>query len=143
MSAHLSQALIALHAGAGFVIPNAWDAGSARILERAGFAAIAVTSAGMAWSWGLADGKVLDFERMIERVREITDAVGIPVSADLEAGCGPTAEHVHRVVRLVVAAGAAGANLEDAVDGTLLDADDAADRLIAARAAAPLRPGRR
>ena len=63
-----ARALLALHAGPGFVIPNAWDAGSARILEQVGFPAIATTSAGIAWSCGVPDGGAMDVDTMLERV---------------------------------------------------------------------------
>ena len=68
------------------MIPNAWDAGSARILEQVGFPAIATTSAGIAWSLGMPDGGALDLDAMLEHVGRIVAAVGVPVSADLEAG---------------------------------------------------------
>lgn len=132
-----ATALLALHAGSGFVLPNAWDAGSARILEQVGFPAIATTSAGIAWSCGLADGEVLDRDRMLEHVGQIVAAVKVPVTADLEAGYGHTPDEVGRTVALAVRLGAVGANLEDAGPGGLFGVDEAADRLTAARAAAP------
>src|SRR3954447_25636475 len=106
-------ALRALHAGPGFVLPNAWDAGSARILEQAGFTAIATTSAGIAWSCGVPDGVALDRDTMLEHVGRIVAAVGVPVSADLEAGYGDTAEDVARTVARAVELGAVGGNVED------------------------------
>ncbi|MGX5696926.1 isocitrate lyase/PEP mutase family protein [Agromyces soli] len=130
-------ALLALHTGPGFVIPNAWDAGSARMLEQAGFPAIATTSAGIAWSCGVPDGGALEPDRMFERVAEIVRAVRVPVSADLEAGYGDTPDEVGRTVERAVRLGVAGANFEDAVGGRLLDLEDAVGRVAAARAAAP------
>lgn len=127
----------ALHQGPGFVLPNAWDAGSARILEQVGFPAVATTSAGIAWSLGLPDGGCLEREPMLERVREMVEAVRVPVSVDLEAGYGDSPEQVARTVALAAQAGAVGGNLEDAVDGRLLDADEAVERVAAARDAAP------
>lgn len=112
-----AAALLALHTGAGFVLPNAWDAGSARILEQVGFPAIATTSAGVAWSCGVPDGGALDRDTMLEHVARIVAAVGVPVTADLEAGYGDTADDVGRTVAQAVKLGAVGANLEDAVDG--------------------------
>jgi 2-methylisocitrate lyase-like PEP mutase family enzyme len=132
-----AAALLALHAGPGFVLPNAWDAGSARILEQVGFPAIATTSAGIAWSCGIPDGGALDRDRMLEQVGRIVDAVGVPVTADLEAGYGPTAEDVGRTVARAVELGAVGGNLEDAGGGGLFGIDEAVERLEAARAAAP------
>ncbi len=132
-----AAALLALHAGAGFVLPNAWDAGSARILEQVGFSAIATTSAGIAWSCGVPDGEVLNRDRMLEHVGRIVAAVDVPVTADLEAGYGETPEEVGRTIARAVEVGAVGANLEDAGPGGLFGIDEAVDRLTAARAAAP------
>ncbi|HET8928789.1 MAG TPA: isocitrate lyase/phosphoenolpyruvate mutase family protein [Microbacterium sp.] len=132
-----ATALLALHDRPGFVLPNAWDAGSARILERLGFPAIATTSAGIAWACGVPDGGMLDPDIMLDRIESIAAAVEVPVTADLEAGYGATPEEVGRTVARAVDAGVVGANIEDAVRGTLFDIDDAVDRLAAARAAAP------
>ena len=129
--------LLALHAGPGFVLPNAWDPGSARILEQVGFPAIATTSAGIAWSCGVPDGEALDRDTMLEHVGRIVAAVGVPVTADLEAGYGDTAADVGRTVALAAEVGAVGANIEDASDGGLFGIEEAVDRLAAARAAAP------
>lgn len=132
-----AAALLALHRGPGFVLPNAWDAGSARILERAGFPAIATTSAGIAWSCGVPDGGVLDRDTMLEHVGRIVAAVKVPVTADLESGYGTTADDVGQTVARAVDTGVVGANLEDAVDGGLFDIHEAVERVGAARAAAP------
>ncbi|MEP7334046.1 MAG: isocitrate lyase/phosphoenolpyruvate mutase family protein, partial [Terracoccus sp.] len=132
-----AAALLALHAGAGFVLPNAWDAGSARILEQVGFPAIATTSAGIAWSCGVPDGEVLGRDRMLEHVGRIVAAVDVPVTADLEAGYGDTPDEVGRTVARAVELAAVGGNLEDAGPGGLFGIDEAVDRLAAARAAAP------
>ena len=131
-----AAALLELHAGPGFVLPNAWDAGSARILEQVGFPAIATTSAGIAWACGVPDG-ALDRDTMLERVGRIVAAVGVPVTADLEAGYRDTADEVGRTVALAVDLGAVGGNLEDARPGGLFGVDEAVERLAAARAAAP------
>jgi len=136
-STERTAALLALHAGPGFVLPNAWDGGSARILEQVGFPAIATTSAGIAWSLGVPDGGALDRDTMLECVGRIVAAVRVPVTADLEAGYGDTADDVGRTVSRVVELGAAGCNLEDASNGGLFGIDEAVDRLAAARAAAP------
>jgi 2-methylisocitrate lyase-like PEP mutase family enzyme len=130
-------ALLALHTGPGFVLPNAWDAGSARILEQVGFPAIATTSAGVAWSCGVPDGGVLDRDTMLEHVARIVAAVGVPVTADLEAGYGDTASDVGRTVARAAEVGAVGANLEDARKSGLFGMDEAVDRIAAARSAAP------
>ncbi|MDX6374201.1 MAG: hypothetical protein QOD98_3189 [Nocardioidaceae bacterium] len=124
---------LALHHGPGFVLPNAWDAGSARILEQVGFPAIATTSAGIAWSLGVPDGGSLDLDIMLEHVGRIVAAVGVPVTADLESGYADVATTVRRAVEV----GAVGGNLEDQVGGVLFGIDEAVDRITAARAAAP------
>jgi 2-methylisocitrate lyase-like PEP mutase family enzyme len=136
-SSDKAAALRALHEGPGFVLPNAWDAGSARILEQVGFPAVATTSAGIAWSLGVPDGGSLDRDTMLDHVGRIVAAVAVPVTADLEAGYGDTAEEVGVTVTRAVEIGAVGANLEDAAGGSLFGIDEAADRLAAARAAAP------
>ena len=128
---------LALHSGPGFVLPNAWDGGSARVLEQVGFPAIATTSAGIAWAAGLPDGGTMSRDEMLDAVGRIVAAVNVPVTADLEAGYGDTADDVGRTVARVVDLGAVGCNIEDAVDGTLLDVDRAVERLEAVRAAAP------
>ena len=129
--------LLNLHAGPGFVLPNAWDAGSARILEQVGFPAIATTSAGIAWSCGVPDGEALDRDSMLEQVSRIVASVHVPVTADLEAGYGDTPEAVGRTVARAVEVGAVGGNLEDAGKDGLFAVEEAAERLAAARAAAP------
>ncbi|MFN8196309.1 MAG: isocitrate lyase/phosphoenolpyruvate mutase family protein [Nocardioidaceae bacterium] len=129
--------LLALHQGPGFVLPNAWDAGSARILEQAGFPAIATTSAGTAWACGLPDGGRMGRDAMLEHVARIIEAVSVPVSVDLEDGFGDTVDEVGHTVRLAVEAGAVGANIEDAGRNGLYDPDTATRRVAAARAAAP------
>ena len=132
-----AAALLALHAGPGFVLPNAWDAGSARILEQVGFPAIATTSAGIAWSLGVPDGETLDRDTMLEHVGLIARAVRVPVTADLEAGYGDAADDVGRTVSRAVELGVVGCNLEDAGRGGLFGIEEAVGRLAAARAAAP------
>ena len=132
-----AAALLALHSGPGFVLPNAWDAGSGRVLEQIGFPAIATTSAGIAWSCGVPDGGAIDRDRMLEHIGRIVDAVAVPVTADLEDGYGDTAAEVGRTVARVAELGAVGANIEDARGGGVIGVDEAVERLAAARAAAP------
>jgi len=132
-----AAALLALHSGPGFVLPNAWDAGSGRVLEQIGFPAIATTSAGIAWSCGVPDGGAIDRDRMLEHIGGIVDAVAVPVTADLEDGYGDTAAEVGRTVARVAELGAVGANIEDARGGGVIGLDEAVERLAAARAAAP------
>ncbi|MDL9981280.1 isocitrate lyase/PEP mutase family protein [Microbacterium sp. ASV49] len=132
-----AEEFLALHDGRGFVIPNAWDAGSARILAQAGFPAIATTSAGIAWSFGVPDGGAMTVDAMLDRVAEMVDAVDLPVSADLESGYGDTAAEVGRTIARAAALGVVGGNIEDTRDGALIDIGEAGDRLAAARDAAP------
>lgn len=127
----LAAVFLELHTH-GFVLPNAWDAGSARILEQVGFPAIATTSAGIAWSLGRPDAG-LDADTMLEHVAQIVRAVDVPVTADLESGYGDPAATIRRALN----AGAVGANLEDAANGHLFDIDDATAAIAAARTAAP------
>ncbi|MET7741718.1 isocitrate lyase/phosphoenolpyruvate mutase family protein [Streptomyces sp. NPDC005385] len=131
----------ALHVpGRPLVLPNAWDTASARIVEEAGAAAVATTSAGLAWDLGAADGDALDRERALAAVARIAAAVGVPVSADIESGYAPDAEGVGDTVRAVLAAGTVGVNIEDALHeegaGPLRPVAAQADRIAAARAAA-------
>jgi 2-methylisocitrate lyase-like PEP mutase family enzyme len=100
-----AAAFLAMHRpGAGFILPNAWDGGSARILEQAGFAAIATTSAGIAFSRGVADG-TMDRSEMLDCIARIVSAVACPVSADLESGYGTTAADVAATVAAAVKLG--------------------------------------
>lgn len=132
-----AAALLDLHAGPGFVLPNAWDAGSARILAGCGFPAIATTSAGVAWSLGVPDGGLVSRDVMLSHVAAIVAAVPVPVTADLEAGYASSASGVATTVGLAVDAGAVGANLEDIADGSLFSVSEGAERIAAARTAAP------
>ena len=127
---------LALHHGPGFVLPNAWDRGSARILEQVGFPALATTSAGIAFALGQPDASI-DRDTMLEHLAQIVSSVVIPVSADLEAGYGASPDDVARTVARVAELGVVGANLEDQVDAALFEVDEAAARIAAARDAAP------
>ncbi len=116
------------------VLPNAWDAGSAIMMAEAGFSAIATTSAGIAFSMGLADGQRVTREAMLERVAQIAGAVPLPVTADLEAGYGLNADDVAETVRGALRAGAVGCNIEDATgsrEKPLLDIERACERIRA------------
>jgi 2-methylisocitrate lyase-like PEP mutase family enzyme len=99
------------------VLPNAWDAASARLFEAEGFPAIATTSAGVAASLGYPDGGVVPPREMIEAVARIAHAVNVPVTADIEHAYGTTPSDVADVVLRVIAAGAVGVNIEDCVPG--------------------------
>ncbi len=95
------------------VLPNAWDAASARIFEQAGFRAVATTSSGVAASLGYPDGQRISRDMMVEVVDRMTQVVKCPVTADIEAGYGDGIEEVLETVRAVIAAGAIGINIED------------------------------
>jgi 2-methylisocitrate lyase-like PEP mutase family enzyme len=122
------------------VLPNAWDAASARVIELAGAAAIATTSAGVSWTYGRGDGQKMRREEMLEVVRRIVSTVEVPVTADVEGGYGTgSINDVEQTVRAVTASGAVGINLEDSpgLNGEiLLPAEAHADRIRAAREAA-------
>jgi 2-methylisocitrate lyase-like PEP mutase family enzyme len=125
--------------GAILVLPNAWDALSARVIEHAGARAVATTSAGVSWALGRPDGQAVSRADMIEAVRRIVRTVRVPVTADVESGYGTGApEEVEETVHAVVDAGAVGINLEDApgrAGEPLLSPQEHQARLAAARAA--------
>lgn len=119
-----------------FVLPNAWDASSARVFEERGFKAIGTTSAGIAMSLGYSDGENISFKRMLEVVKMIVHSVNIPVSADIEAGYGMSVEEVVENVRQLIFAGVVGINLEDAtgnLDDPILDTSLHAEKIAAIR----------
>ena len=99
------------------VLPNAWDAASARLIEAEGFLAIATTSAGVAAALGYPDGGIVPTNEMLEAIVRIARAVNLPVTADIEHAYGATPAAVADVVLRVIAAGAVGINLEDCVPG--------------------------
>ena len=134
-----------LHTGEGcFLMPNAWDAGSAKMLATAGFSAIATTSAGVAFSMGRpdhgfysADARV-DRNNMLARVESMASALAVPLNADLEAGYGVSPEAVAETITKTIAAGAAGGNIEDFTGNKshpLFETQLAVDRIRAAREA--------
>ena len=129
-----------LHRGGRIlVLPNAWDAASARVIELAGARAIATTSAGVAASLGYPDGEQVRPELMIGVVERIVATVDLPVSVDAEAGYGDSVDAVRETVRAVLSAGAVGVNLEDAMgDPAVLVERIGAVREVAARAGVPL-----
>ncbi len=127
-----------LHNEGIFVLPNAWDAGSAAMIAAAGAQAIATTSAGVSWSLGKSDGEHLSRAEMIDVIARIAATVDLPVSGDIEGAYGSGPEAVAATVRAVIGAGAVGINLEDSrsSDGTLHDASAQAARIRAGRIAA-------
>ncbi len=129
------------HQDRAFVMPNAWDAGSARILSAMGFAALATTSAGYAFSAGKRDSfETLTRTEIIANARDIVAATGLPVSGDLEDGFGAAPEACAETIRQAVAAGLVGGSIEDATgnaDDPIFDALHAADRIAAAASINP------
>jgi 2-methylisocitrate lyase-like PEP mutase family enzyme len=102
----------ALHAGEPFVIPNPWDAGSARVLEAHGFKALATTSSGFAFTLGRLDGSVT-LEEVVEHVRALVQATELPISVDLENGYGAAPSQAAAAVTQAAEAGAVGGSIED------------------------------
>jgi 2-methylisocitrate lyase-like PEP mutase family enzyme len=125
------------------LLPNAWDAASARIFEKAGFTAIGTTSAGIANAQGLQDAQRIGRDAMVRAIAAIARAVSCPVSADIEAGYGPGPDDVAATVDAVLDAGVVGINLEDnrhASGGPgLFGTDEQCARIGAARDAAARR----
>ena len=126
----------ALHEGEPFLIPNPWDAGTAKVLAGLGFKALATTSAGFAFTLGRMDGDVTLAE-VIHHTRVVAEATELPVSVDLENGYGPDPEDAARAVTGAAEAGAVGGSIEDWGPETGFYArDHAVERIVAAREAA-------
>ena len=120
------------------VLPNAWDAVSARLFVNAGAKAIATTSAGVAATLGYADGQKIPRALMLEAIARIARAVDVPVTADIEAGYATTALELAETIRGVIDAGAIGCNLEDATGRApqvLFETEEQLERIRAAREA--------
>jgi 2-methylisocitrate lyase-like PEP mutase family enzyme len=128
------------HAGPRLLLlPNAWDAMSARAFVAAGFDAIATTSGGVAWSLGYTDGEQAPWNEVVAATARIVRMARVPVTADIEAGYGETPDAVMRSVTEIIEAGAVGVNLEDGTSHgpiPIRSPENAADRLRAAREAA-------
>ena len=139
-AAEAAKTFHSLHAADDVLcLANAWDVATAHLVEAAGATAIATTSAGVAWSLGAADGDRLDRAAAVDRIREIAAVTDLPVTADVESGFATDAEGVGETIRQVIAAGAVGINIEDAVydgSGPLRDPAEQATRIAAAREAA-------
>jgi 2-methylisocitrate lyase-like PEP mutase family enzyme len=122
------------HADRAFIIPNPWDIGTARLLAGMGFQALATTSAGYAYTQGLADYQV-NRDRMLAHVAELAAATDLPVSADMESGYANTLDGIAETYRLTAQTGAVGASIEDATgqaDDPIYDLAEAVDRVRAA-----------
>ncbi len=121
------------------LLPNAWDAGSGRLIEACGAAAIATTSAGLAWSRGYPDGDVLPPRILAGAVAEMARVLSVPLTVDVEGGGSPDPHAVGEAVSAVVAAGAVGINIEDGAGSPdLLCAKITAAKAAAARAGVDL-----
>jgi 2-methylisocitrate lyase-like PEP mutase family enzyme len=126
-----------LHDAGCFVMPNPWDAGSARALEQVGFKALATTSAGFAWTLGRSDNRV-SLDQVLEHLRVVAAAVSVPVNADFEGGFAVEPEGVAVNVRSAASTGIAGLSIEDSTGDPLdplYDFDLAVERVRAARRA--------
>jgi 2-methylisocitrate lyase-like PEP mutase family enzyme len=128
-----------LHQEGLLVLANAWDAGSARLIESLGAKAIATTSCGVAWSHGYADGNLLPVPLLVATIKEIARVVKVPLTADVEGGYSDDPASVAETVRRVLDAGAVGINIEDGPgDPDLLCAKIEAVRGAAVRAGVEL-----
>ncbi|WP_291992169.1 isocitrate lyase/phosphoenolpyruvate mutase family protein [Candidatus Accumulibacter sp. ACC003] len=125
-----------------FLMPNAWDAGSAMMLAALGFPAVATTSAGICYSLGYPDKEAaVSRDVMLDRVGAIAAAVRLPVSADLQAGYGSNPDEVAATIRRAILAGVVGANIEDSAgdpEQSLFSIQEASARVQAARQAADM-----
>jgi 2-methylisocitrate lyase-like PEP mutase family enzyme len=131
-----AEAFRALHEGPAFVIPNPWDAGSARVMEALGFQALATTSSGFAFTLGRRDGAA-SLDEVIDHARRLDRATSLPVSIDLENGHGPKPRDAAGAIARAAEAGAVGGSIEDYdPDGRIYALDQAAERVAAAAEAA-------
>ena len=131
-----AEAFRALHEGEPFVIPNPWDAGSAKVLAGLGFEALATTSSGFAFTLGRVDGSVT-LDEVVDHVRVIDEATALPVSVDLENGYGPEPADAAEAIARAAGAGAVGGSIEDYdPEGHLYSLEHAVARVGAAAEAA-------
>ena len=131
-----ANAFRAMHHGPKILLlPNVWDVAGARVVEEAGFGAIATSSAGIAFSLGFPDGQRISREEMLARIGRIARAVKVPVTADVEAGYGDRPEDAAETARGVIEAGAIGMNLEDGTDrpGQLVELSLQVEKIHAVR----------
>lgn len=132
-----------MHRAGCFLLPNPWDAGSARLLQQLGYRAFATTSSGLAWSQARADGQ-LSRDETLAHMRYMAAIADVPVNADFESGFGRDAEEVFASVSLAVDTGVAGLSIEDSTGDPrqpLRDKAEAVERLQAARAAIDAKGG--
>ena len=122
----------ALHGGEAFVIPNPWDAGSAKVMAALGFEALATTSSGFAFTLGREDGGAT-LDQVIEHARALDRATSLPVSVDLENGHGPRPEDAALAITRAAEAGAVGGSIEDYdPEGRIYELERATERVAAA-----------
>jgi len=134
--AEKAAAFSALHEGPPFLIPNPWDAGSAKVLAGLGYEALATTSSGFAFTLGRADGEVT-LDEVCHHVEALDAAVEVPISADLENGFGSEPEDAARAISRAAEAGAVGGSIEDwDATGGIYELERAVERVRAAREAA-------
>ena len=129
----------AMHHGEMLVLPNAWDALSARVFEEVGCRAVATTSAGVSWSLGYPDGERIAWPEFLGATRRMARCLTVPLTVDCESGFSATAAELGERVREIIGTGASGINLEDSQDHqthALLPLESAVERIGAARAAA-------
>jgi 2-methylisocitrate lyase-like PEP mutase family enzyme len=135
-TAEKAEAFRALHEGPPFLIPNPWDAGSARVLEALGFPALTTTSSGFAFTLGRQDGRTT-LDEVAAHVAALDAATSVPVAVDLENGYGAEPEAAAKAITQAAAAGAAGGSIEDYnPDGLIYDRGLAVERVAAAVEAA-------
>jgi 2-methylisocitrate lyase-like PEP mutase family enzyme len=131
-----AEAFRELHEGEAFIIPNPWDAGSAKVFAGLGFKALATTSAGFAFTLGRRDGDVT-LDEVIDHTRVLAEATSLPVSVDLENGYGPSPEEAALAITRAAEAGAVGGSIEDYdPEGGIYDINHAVERVAAASEAA-------
>jgi 2-methylisocitrate lyase-like PEP mutase family enzyme len=134
--AEKGAAFQALHEGKAFIIPNPWDAGSAKMFAGLGFEALATTSAGFAFTLGRPDGSITLAE-LVPHVRALDEATALPVSVDLENGFGPAPEDAARAIKAAAEARAVGGSIEDYdPEGGIYEFEQAVERVAAASEAA-------
>jgi 2-methylisocitrate lyase-like PEP mutase family enzyme len=135
-----AEAFRDLHAGEPFVIPNPWDAGSARVLAALGFKALASTSSGFAFTLGRRDASVT-LDEVAQHAAQLDAATELPLSVDLEHGYGAEPEHAADAIRSIAAAGAVGGSIEDYdPSGRIYDFGHSVERVAAAVEAARALP---
>ena len=137
-AARAVAAFRALHEHRPLVLPNCWDAASAIVVESVGAAAVATTSAGIAWACGTLDGERIGRDRMWQALAEIVASVRVPVTADIESGYAGTLDELGNTVGALLGIGIAGINIEDSLvtDRRLRDPSEQAARINVARMAA-------